>query len=397
MKEIGLKAYRLSISWPRVIPAGTGAINPKGLEFYDKLIDELLANNIIPFITLFHWDYPYELYCRGGWLNPASSDWFADYTKVIVERLSDRVQNWMTLNEPQCFIGLGHYTGIHAPGDKLGLAQVLRASHNTLLAHGKAVQVIRTHSKSESHIGFAPVGGVHIPQTDSPADIAAARKAMFSTNDFAQESGNNAWWMDPVFFGKYPDDGCELFKGSLPEIGPEDMKIISQPLDFFGFNNYWGHITRAGKSGQPDQPDQPEPVEFPPGNPRNSFVWPITPEGLYWGPKFFYERYQKPIIITENGMANLDWVATDGKVHDPQRIDYTKRYLSQLQRAIAEGVPAKGYFHWSIMDNFEWAEGYKQRFGMIYVDYETQKRTLKDTACWYRDLIAANGDSRFLE
>ncbi len=383
MKEIGLRAYRPSISWPRVIPQGTGAINPKGLEFYDKLIDELLDAGIQPYVTLFHWDYPYELYRRGGWLNQDSSDWFAEYVKVVVEKISDRVKYWITLNEPQCFIGLGHQFGIHAPGDKLESAELLTAAHNTLLAHGKAVQTIRTHSKVECQIGLAPVGVVNIPATDSPEDIEAARQAMFSITN--KNLWNNTWWTDPVFFGQYPEDGLKLFNSDAPPIRDGDMKTICQPLDFFGVNIYIGQTTRAGKD------NQPESVPLPAGYAMTAYRWPITPEALYWGPRFYWERYKLPVIITENGLSNVDWVSLDSKVHDPQRIDFLDRHLLELQRALKDGVDIRGYFHWSILDNFEWTSGYKERFGLVYVDYPTQKRILKDSAHWYKEVIASDG------
>ena len=383
-KEIGLKGYRLSISWPRVIPAGVGAVNPKGLDFYDKLIDELLAANISPYLTLFHWDYPLELYYRGGWLNPDSPDWFADYTRVVVERLSDRVTHWMTLNEPQCFVGLGHRDGVHAPGDKLAFREILRMAHHVLLAHGKAVQTIRAHAKSEVKVGYAPVGTVKVPATEDPKDIEAARRSMFSITE-PKGYWNNTWWMDPVILGRYPEDGLQAYAPDLPEMGEGDLETMCQPLDFFGVNIYQGQTVRAGPDGNA------EPVDLPTGYAMTAFRWPVTPEALRWGPRFFHERYKLPIVITENGLANLDWVALDGKVHDPQRIDFTRRYLLQLEKAIEDGADVRGYFHWSIMDNFEWAEGYRQRFGLIHVDYDSQKRTLKDSAYWYKEVIASNG------
>ena len=384
MKQIGLKAYRLSICWPRVMPAGTGSVNPKGLEFCDRLVDELLAAGIAPYVTLFHWDYPLELYYRGGWLNPDSPDWFAGYARVVVERLSDRVTHWMTLNEPQCFVGLGHRDGVHAPGDTLAFGEILRMAHHALLAHGKAVQVIRASAKGEAQVGYAPVGGVKIPASEDPKDVEAARAAMFSITE-PKDYWANTWWMDPVILGRYPEDGLEAFADDLPDITPSDLEAMCQPLDFFGVNIYQGQAIRAGEGGRP------EPVGLPTGHALTAFRWPVTPEALRWGPRFFFERYRLPIVITENGMANTDWVSLDGRVHDPQRIDFTRRYLLELAKAGADGVDIRGYFHWSVMDNFEWAEGYRQRFGLIYVDYPTQKRTLKDSAYWYREVIASNG------
>lgn len=383
MKQLGLKAYRFSIAWPRVMPDGTGKANPKGLAFYDQLVDALVEAGITPYVTLFHWDYPYELYCRGGWLNADSPDWFADYTRVVVDRLSDRVQHWLTLNEPQCFVGLGHRDGVHAPGDKLGWTEVLRAAHHALLAHGKSVQAIRANARSKPEVGFAPIGTVAMPASDQPADIEAARFATLSI--LRKDLWNNTWFSDPVFKKCYPSDGLAMFGDAVPVIGANDMDIIGQPLDFYACNIYQAVTVRAGDDGKPVLVDRAD------GYPITAFQWAVVPDCLYWGPRFLWERYQKPIMITENGLSGLDWVSRDGAVHDPQRIDYTARHLEAFGRAGAEGVEIKGYFHWSLLDNFEWAEGYKHRFGLIHVDYETQKRTMKDSAHWYREVIASNG------
>ncbi len=383
MKSIGLKAYRLSIAWPRVMPAGTGAVNARGLAFYDQLVDGLLEAGVEPWVTLFHWDLPYDLYLRGGWLNRDSVNWFGDYADVVARKLSDRVSNWMTLNEPQCFIGLGLRDGIHAPGDKLGLKEMLTAGHHTLMAHGKAVQVIRAATRKPASIGWAPVGVTFIPASDSPADIQAARTATCSVR--TKDYWNNTWWADPVLFGRYPEDGLSLFGDDAPTVQSGDMDLIRQPLDFYGANIYHGTVVRAGADGAPEN------VPLRPGYPHTMFLWKVTPSALYWGPRFLHERYQLPVVVTENGLANADWVSLDGKVHDPQRIDFMERYLSELRRACHDGIPVKGYFTWSIMDNFEWAEGYKQRFGIIYVDYATGKRTLKDSAEWYREVIRTHG------
>ena len=390
MQEIGLRAYRMSLSWSRLMPAGVGAVNQKGLDFYQRLIDALLAADITPYITLFHWDYPYDLYCRGGWLNPDSPAWFADYTQVVMDQFSDRVTNWITFNEPMCFVGLGHQYGVHAPGDKLGFAQVLRAAHNVLLSHGKAVQTIRASAKRPAQVGFAPLGRICLPATSRAADIDAARQEMFAV--FDKTLWHNTWWMDPVYRGQYPEDDVRLFGTEMPAINAGDMATICQPLDFFAFNTYQGTVIRAGQNGQP------EVVPFPEGAMQTAFFdrtayWSVNPENLYWGPKFFYERYHLPIVISENGMANVDWVSLDGQVHDPQRIDFLHRYLREFHNAIQAGVPARGYFLWSIMDNFEWAEAYRQRFGIVYVDYPTQKRILKDSAYWYKNVIASNGET----
>jgi beta-glucosidase len=384
MRAIGLQAYRFSICWSRVLPEGIGKTNEKGLDFYDQLVDELLGAGIQPFVTLFHWDYPQALFNRGGWLNPASPDWFAEYASLVAQTLGDRVKFWVTHNEPQVFIGMGYADGSEAPGLKLSWREVLLAGHNALLGHGKAVQALRADCEGSVQIGMAPVGNVKYPASNDPTDIDAARRATFEVN--RHDFWNNSWFSDPVFLKQYPEDGVKLYHQEMPTIGSGDFEIIGQPLDFYGVNIYLGDEVRSGVDGNPQS------VALPTGHAVTTNQWFIAPEALYWGPRFLYERYGKPIFITENGIASMDWVHRDGKVHDPQRIDFMGRYLSALRRAADGGVDVRGYFYWSIMDNFEWAEGYRQRFGLIFVDYETQERTLKDSAFWYREVIATNGD-----
>ncbi len=383
MKGLGVDAYRLSLSWPRILPEGTGRIEERGLDFYDRVIDELLAANITPWVTLFHWDFPLDLYHKGGWMSPDSPKWFADYTAVVVDRLSDRVSHWFTQNEPQCYIGLGLWDGVHAPGDKLRFDEVLLAAHHSMIAHGLSVQTIRARSKSKAIIGAAPVGSVTMPASLQPEDIDAARADMFAVN--AHTPWINAWWMDPILKGEYPADGLEFFGDMAPKITEEDLKTMNQPLDFFGVNTYSAKTVKAGADGKPEF------VAGLPGEPLTNMDWQVKPECLYWGARFFHERYGLPIIVTENGMAGLDWVSKDGQVHDPQRIDYLHRHIEQLRNAADEGVPVQGYFQWSMLDNFEWAEGYRKRFGLVHVDYQTQKRTPKDSYTWYKEVIATNG------
>lgn len=383
MKQIGLQAYRFSIAWPRVIPNGTGKVSEVGLGFYDRLVDELLAAGIEPWATLYHWDLPIELYHRGGWLNRDSADWFADYTRVIVDRLSDRVQNWFTINEPQVFIWLAMREGVHAPGDKLGWQEVIRAGHHAMLAHGKAVQVIRANAKKAPKVGYAPVGVSLRPASNSAADLEATRRAMFGMS--RRTLWTNTWWMDPVFKGHYPEDGLKVFHPFAPPIQNGDLETIHQPLDFFGANIYHAEIIKADDDGNPVHVPQPQGIE------RTLMGWPVVPEALYYGPKLFFERYGLPIVVTENGMSNTDTISSDGKVHDAARIEFTRAYLQQYARAAQDGAELAGYFHWSLMDNFEWDRGYTQRFGLIHVDYQTQKRTLKDSAYWYNKVITSNG------
>ena len=383
MKDMGLNAYRLSISWSRVLPQGIGTPCEKGLEFYDRLIDGLLAAGITPYVTLFHWDYPYELYCRGGWLNRDCVDWFAAYTKLIAHRLGDRVTHWMTLNEPQCFLGLGHRDGTQAPGLKLAWMDVLRALHHTLLAHGRAVQMLREHCAREPIIGFAPLGEVSFPTSSSSADIDAARTRTMAAD--SRDLWSNTLFSDPICLGQYPEDALRTWGPDFPKFTQADMNLIQQKIDFYGLNIYRGQQVSAGENGDVNN------VQREAGSPTSAYSWTIDPPTLYWGPKFIYERYQLPIVITENGFAGLDWVDLDGAVHDPQRIDFTRRYLMELARAIEDEVDVRGYFHWSLLDNFEWADGYRQRFGLIHVDYKTLCRTPKDSARWYADVIRTNG------
>ena len=383
MGELGVKAYRLSIAWPRVIDADMRP-NEAGLAFYERLIDALLAAGVTPWVTLFHWDFPQHLFDRGGWLNRASVDWFGDYTRVVVDRLSDRVAHWFTLNEPQVFLQLGHEAGRHAPGMKYGKRHLLRCAHHALMAHGRAVQVIRERTKRPAQIGLAPVGVGSVPATDAAADVAAARQQSFSVGDHDAWLFNTPWFADPALEGHYPEDGLRQHGHALPQGFEADLELIHQPVDFYGCNIYHSPAVRAGDDGRP------VPVPEPTGGPQTMFRWPVTPRALYWGPKFLHERYGLPVYITENGCAGMDWVHTDGRVHDAHRVDFLKRYLAELQRAATDGVDVRGYFQWSIMDNFEWDEGYQLRFGLIHVDYDTQKRTPKDSYYWYRRVIAAN-------
>ena len=383
LKRFGVQAYRLSVSWPRVLPTGTGTANEAGLAFYDRLVDALLEAGITPWVTLFHWDFPLELYYRGGWLNRDSAEWFGDYATLIGRRLGDRVKHWMTLNEPQVYINSGHLEGRHAPGDRLAFHEVVRAGHNTLRAHGRAVQALRAASPGPCRIGYAPASHPKVPASDSPADIDAARRAFFATT--GRHLATMSWWLEPVFNGKYPEDAWTYFGRDVPQLAPGDMELIAQPVDFFGVNIYAGDRIRATAGGGF------ETVPFPPGHPRTAFNWPIVPEAMYWTTRFCHERYQRPIVVTENGISSTDSVALDGHVHDPTRIDFTQRYLRELERAIDGGVPIEGYFHWSFIDNFEWAEGYKQRFGLVHCDYATGTRTPKDSAAWYAEVIRTNG------
>lgn len=389
MKEIGLKSYRFSISWPRVLPEGTGRVNEKGLQFYMDLVDELIQAGIEPLVTLYHWNLPYALYEKGGWKNPEIVNWFAEYTEVVAKAFAGKVHYYMTFNEFQMFAGLGMSVGVMAPFEKNDEKTMMQISANIFLAHGKAVTMLRKYGDERTKIGMAPTGNVWLPETDEPEKIEEAREKSFAIDRNMYLFGN-AWWADPIYLGRFPDGAKETFGGNLPDFTEDEWKEISQPLDFCGFNVYEGTV---------DYPitDEKYGTYAYQGSPKTMTGWSVTPKVLYYAPKFLYERYHKPIMITENGMAGMDWVALDGKVHDCQRIDFLHRYLLELHRAVEEGIPVIGYQQWSIMDNYEWAHGYDMRFGLIHVDYRSMKRTLKDSAYWYQNVIQTNGDSLFGE
>lgn len=382
MKELGLKSYRFSVSWPRVMPEGYGTVNEKGLQFYIDLVNELTDAGIEPMVTLFHWNLPTAIYELGGWENPQVVDWFEQYTDVVTTALGKKVKYWMTFNEPQLFIGAGLNAGVFAPFEKKSTEALMRISKNVYLAHGKAVRIIRKNCQN-SIVGMAPTGEIVIPRDMNAESIERARKLSFSMKKESFTS-SITWWSDPVFFGKIPEDAQAIFGECLPVLTEEEWEIVTEPLDFYGFNIYQG-------LEDPDSTEEYGPYAYP-GSPKTSMDWNVTPEVLYWSCRFLYERYGKPIMITENGMSSFDWVSLDGKVHDPNRIDFLHRYLRSIKDAVSEGIPVLGYQYWSIMDNFEWINGYDKRFGLVYVDYRTQKRTIKDSACWYRDVIATNGE-----
>lgn len=384
MAGLGVKAYRFSISWARVLPEGIGRVNEKGIAFYERLVDLLLEYNITPYVTLYHWDLPYALYLKGGWMNPESPQWFANYVALIGKRFKDKVKHFITFNEPQVFIGCSFIQGVHAPGVKMGRRECLQMSHHVLLAHGRAVQALRGEV-ADVKIGYAPTSDAAIPVSASQQDIAAARKAYFATPGGDDWVWSVSWWSDPVLLGKYPEDGMKNLEPDLPRITPEDMQLISQPIDFYGQNIYRGNLVCEGKNGEPEF------LKHKIGGPKTAIGWHVNFDCLYWGTKFLYERYQKPIYITENGMSSHDWVSIDGKIHDMARIDYLQRHLQGLRCAAEEGADIAGYFQWSLMDNFEWSQGYSERFGLVYVDFQSLERIPKDSYYWYHNTIAKNG------
>jgi beta-glucosidase len=373
MKEIGLKSYRFSISWSRVIPS-EGVINPEGIAFYSNLVDELKAVGIEPLVTLYHWDLPVWAHKKGGWKSKKIVGYFRDYAKIVVEALSDRVKYWMTMNEPQCFIMNGYMAGAHAPfrRDYLALSKLTR---NCMFAHAEAVKAIRKYAKISPKVGIAMATGSFVPESEAEENIEEAYWKSFNTGLGLM---GNRWWMDPILAGK-PVRCYGIYRSRQ-----KDMQEIHQPLDFVGVNVYqpfniaaWGGDSKTRAAGLP----------------TTSMGWIVDERVLYWTLRFVYERYKLPVMVTENGMADNDFVCLDGKVHDPQRTDFIKRYLRNVKRAVDEGIPVIGYQYWSVMDNFEWAEGYDPRFGLIFVDYRTGKRILKDSAYEYKRIIESNGDN----
>ena len=371
MKELGLDAFRFSIAWPRVLPEGRGRVNAAGLDFYDRLVDELLAHGIEPFATLFHWDTPQALEDAGGWPVRATAEAFVEYTEAVVERLGDRVHHWMTHNEPWVCAWIGHAWGEHAPGGK-SEADAVAAAHHLLLSHGWAVQAIR-RARPDAKVGLSLNLAHAYPASDSPEDEAAA---------WHVDGGGNRWFLDPIFRGAYPADLLERNAIVEPLIGDGDLEAIATPIDFLGVNNYFRFVVGAGAEG-PRFVSNPEALHTDMG-------WEVYPDGLHALLTRVADEYApSAIYVTENGAAFGDVRGHDGRVHDPERTEYLQTHVDAVGRAVADGVPVKGYFVWSLLDNFEWAHGYSKRFGIVYVDYPTLERVPKDSFYWYRDFIAS--------
>lgn len=371
MKELGLKSYRFSLSWSRIIPE-EGKVNQEGLAFYNNLIDELIKNGIEPLVTIYHWDMPVWAYKKGGWLKKNVIADFEFYTKTVVAAFSDRVKYWITFNEPQCFLMNGYMQGYHAPFKKKYLA-FPKFTKIFMMANYRAVKAIRENAKQKPLIGMAFATGAFIPKDENnPASIEEARYKSFNKG---MGKMNNRWWLDPILSGN-PVSAYGIY-----HTYKKDMKNIKVDLDFIGINVYeafdyarWG----GDKSVDLSQCK------------KTYLDWVIDGRAIYWAAKFIHERYGLPIMITENGMA-WDDKLVNGQVEDDERIGFINEYLHYLKKAIADGVPVIGYQHWSLMDNFEWAEGYGPRFGLIHVDFTTYKRTMKKSAYHYKDIIASNG------
>ncbi|NOZ26964.1 MAG: beta-glucosidase [Chloroflexi bacterium] len=377
MQEIGLKGYRFSISWPRVLPTGRGKANPAGLDFYNRLVDGLLEAGIRPFVTLYHWDLPQALQEIGGWGNRDVAYYFADYAALIGRRLGDRVKQWITHNEPWVVAFVGHLYGVHAPG-LTDPRLALQVSHHLLLSHGEAARALRDAGDADTQVGITLNLSPAHAASESEADQAAARR---------QDGFQNRWFLDPLFRGAYPPDMLELYGDLAPQVAPGDMARIQAPLDFLGVNYY----TRSVVKDAPDAEIPKTQAVKPEGPEYTEMGWEVYPEGLYELLTRLQRDYDPPALyITENGCAFPDEVNEQGQVDDERREAYLREHFIQAHRAIQDGVKLRGYFVWSLLDNFEWALGYSKRFGIVYVDYPTQRRIIKRSGRWYSKVIARN-------
>jgi beta-glucosidase len=373
MRQMNHNAYRGSIAWARIFPAGSGAPNPAGIDFYQRLVDALLEAGITPWLTLYHWDLPQALQDRGGWANRDTAQHFADYVRIITGYLGDRVKHWITHNEPWCSTILSTYLDMLAPGGR-DLALTLQGAHHVLLSHGLAVRAIR-ESVPGAVIGIAPNYTPAYPASDSPADVAAAHRF---------DGYFNRWFIEPLAGKGYPPDMWEYYGAHVPDVLPNDQDIIAAPLDFLGLN-YYNHAVVAD---DPASPNYPHTRDVPTPGIWRTADREVYPDGMYDMLLRVHRDYAFPaLVITENGAALPDTISADGQVHDPDRIRFLQAHFAQAARALAAGIPLKGYFVWSLLDNFEWAAGFSMRYGLTYTDYATQRRIIKDSGWWYRDFI----------
>jgi beta-glucosidase len=379
IKDIGVKAYRFSIAWPRVFPDGTGSPNPKGLDFYNRLIDELLANGIEPYATLYHWDLPQALQDGvGGWQSSETAKAFGNYSGYVAERITDRVKNIFTVNEAGRFVNFGYGWGIDAPGLKLPNPQLNQVRHHVALGHGLAVQAVRAYGRAGTRVGVAENIAACVPAINTPENIRATEIA---TREL------NAGFLGVILDGKYTDGFLEYAGAAAPKFTADELRIISSPTDFVGLNIYAPQFYITATENKPFKV-----LPFPASFPHMNSEWlRIGPETIYWVPRIAAKIWNiENIYISENGTSSEDKLAADGQVYDLDRIMFLRNYLTQLQRAIAEGVPVRGYFLWSLMDNFEWIFGYDKRFGLYHVDFQTQARVPKLSATFYHDVVARN-------
>lgn len=379
LKDLGIKNYRFSVSWSRIFPDGTGDINPQGVEFYKNLIDELINAHITPWVTLFHWDLPRKLYEKGGYLNPEISGWFANYAEKVVEIFGARVSNYIIMNEPQCIVEEGHFSGTHAPFLQLSRKETFTVAHNLLLCTGKAEKVMRKAAKHKLNIGIAPCFTPIMPTKEEDKELAL-KYNFFPSGDF----WDGCYFTDALIKGEFTDDYKEWFKEYDYNPSVEDMKIIKSDLDFFCANFYRGFYIEKTANG----------IKRKSALPTDDFTatnWAVTPEAVDYLIEYYYNRYKMPIILSENGVALSEWKTLEGDIPDDMRIDYMKRHIERVKK-MAEKYPVKGYFYWSFTDNFEWAFGYSKRFGLVYVDYKTLERIPKKSAYWYKKVTETNGE-----
>ncbi|MCX2954040.1 GH1 family beta-glucosidase [Lentzea sp. NEAU-D7] len=367
---LGVDKYRFSVSWPRIQPGGRGPVNPRGVDFYSRLVDELLDKGVDPWLTLYHWDLPQELEDAGGWPHRDTAYRFAEFAGLVHDALGDRVPTWTTLNEPWCSAMLGYGVGRHAPG-RTDFAEAVRATHHLLLAHGLAARELR--ARGVASLGITLNMGTHSPASDDPRDVDAARRA---------DGLGTRIYLDPLVHGRYPEDVLAdiAARGAAIPVQPGDLEIISTPLDVFGVNYYTSHVHRA--TGDPAVSEV-----VPQGRPVTAMGWEIVPEGFTSLLVRLHRDYGVPMVITENGAAFDDLDVVDGHVADADRVEYLRSHIEAVAAAVRAGADVRGYLAWSLMDNFEWGYGYGKRFGIVRVDYETQERTLKQSARWFRDLI----------
>lgn len=379
MGELGLKAYRLSISWSRVFPEGKGRLNARGLDFYSRLIDRLLDRRIIPNVTLYHWDLPAALDDRGGWLNPDIAGWFGDYASAVFEKLADRVPMWATINEPLVVMDGGYMRGNLAPGHR-NMFEAPIVTHNLLRAHGRGVQAFRATNAEDSRIGLVVNLEPRYAASNTEIDMAAMARA---------DAYGNRQYLDPVILGTYPAELKEIFGDAWVNWSIEDMRLIREPIDFLGINYYSRSVVRHDANAAPIYASAEPQVE----NLHTEMGWEVFPEGLTRILTWVKSRYGDiPLYVTENGSCFTDPpTAIDGRVEDPLRVDYLKRHLQAARDALKEGVNLRGYFAWSLLDNYEWSHGYTKRFGIVHVDFSTQERTIKDSGRLYSEIIRSNG------
>jgi beta-glucosidase len=378
MRRLGIKNYRLSLAWPRILPDGDGAVNWKGVDFYHRLFDSMQKHGITPWVTMFHWDLPQALEDRGGWRVRGTVDAFARYAETIVQAYGDRVKNWITLNEIFCFTRLGYGNGQKAPGARESEQVVNQTYHHALLAHGAGMRAVREHGGKGARAGLTDNIIVTVPVDLQPANVAAAQQA------FIEE---NVRVLEPLFTGRYGATYRRVTGANAAKVERGDLPLIAEPMDFLGLNIYTGFFVRAGKRGRP------EALAFPASYPTSDCKWLyLMPQVLYWGPKHITDLYAKrlPLYITENGAGYNEGPPVNGEVHDLHRLECVRNNLTHLRAAMKDGVPVRGYFLWSMMDNYEWEDGYQRRFGIVYNDFATQQRTPKLSAQWYAQVIKRN-------